>query len=432
MSAGPWVGGNTVRLLENGEEYFPRVFEAIGAAKQEVLIETFILFEDEVGMQLHAAMTAAATRGVGVDITVDGWGSCDLSETYIGSLTAAGARVHRVDHRPRILGFRTNMFRRLHRKMVVIDGSLGFIGGINYSKDHLVCGGPACKQDYAVEVRGPIVAHMHRFMRAALGQPPHPMRRLWNWARRRHAEPLTSIPAVGDARAMLVTRDNNRHRDDIERHYRAAIQTARRRLILANAYFLPGFRLLRQLARAARRGVEVDLILQGKPDMPMAVWGSTAVYAYLIRAGVRIHEYRDRPLHGKVAIMDEQWATVGSSNLDPFSLSLNLEANLMILDEDFNRLLSEHLLGLIHHSSRRVAESRARLTLLRGLASALLFHLLRWFPRLLESLPSHSPSVERVPAERPATETHTTAVPREIEDPAGLAMPSTTPPRPRP
>lgn len=429
MSAGPWVAGNAVELLENGEEYFPRVFEAIRAAKQEVLIETFILFEDEVGMQLHAAMMAAAARGVEIDLTVDGWGSCDLGETFIGPLTDAGVRVHRVDHQPRILGFRTNMFRRMHRKMVVIDQSLGFIGGINYSVDHLVCRGPNCKQDYAVQVRGPIVAHMHRFMRAALGQPPRPLRRLWNWARHRRAEPLAVGAEAGNARAMLVTRDNNRHRDDIERHYRAAIQTARHRLILANAYFLPGFRLLRQLAKAARRGVEVDLILQGKPDMPMAVWGSTAVYAYLIRAGVRVHEYRDRPLHGKVAIMDEQWATVGSSNLDPFSLSLNLEANLMILDSDFNRVLSERLLGLIHHSCCRVADSRARLTLLRGLASALLLQLLRWFPRVLESLPSHSPSVEQAaplstmdptsaPAIRTGQETQTAGV-RGLSD-AGL------------
>lgn len=352
-------------------------------------------------MALHAAMLAAAARGVEVDITVDGWGSCDLSEAFIGPLTAAGVRLHRFDHQPRIFGYRAHVFHRLHRKMVVVDRSLGFIGGINFSKDHLVCHSPRCKQDYAVEVRGPVVGQMHEFMRAALGPAPRPLRRLWNWARGQRMSSTSAVPAVGQARAILVTRDNDRHRNDIERHYLAVIRAARSRLILANAYFLPGFRLLRQLSKAARRGVVVDLIVQGKPDMPMAVWGSTAVYAYLIRAGVRIHEYRDRPLHGKVAIMDDQWATVGSSNLDPFSLSLNLEANLVILDADFNQLLSERLLGLIQNSCRQVADSRVRHTLLRGLASVLLFHWLRWFPRLLEAMPTHASRVEQLPTPDP-------------------------------
>lgn len=411
-SNSPWVDGNAVHLLENGEEYFPRVFEAIGQAQQEVMIETFILFEDEVGMDLHAALLAAAARGVQIDLTVDGWGSCDLSQTYIGALAAAGVRVHRHDHQPRIFGYRAHVFRRLHRKMVVIDGALGFIGGINYSKDHLICCGPKCKQDYAVEVRGPIVTHMHRFMRAALGQqtrakpiPQGPrssgLRRLWNWVRRQRDPTLAQSALAGTARAALVTRDNHRHRNDIERHYLAAIRSARRRLIFANAYFLPGYRLLRQLAKAARRGVAVDLIVQGKPDMPMAVWGSTAVYAYLIRAGVRIHEYTDRPLHGKVALMDEHWTTIGSSNLDPFSLSLNLEANLMILDADFNQLLGGHLTELMRTSCQPVAASRSRLTWLHGLKGVLLFHWLRWFPSLVQALPSHAPQPEQAALEAP-------------------------------
>lgn len=411
MSASTWVSGNAIRLLENGEQFFPRVFEAIDSATTEVMIETFILFEDEVGLELQARLIAAAQRGVSIDISVDGWGSCDLSADYIEKLAAVGARLHRVDHQERIFGLRPHLFRRMHRKLVVIDQRTGFIGGINYSVDHLLRFGPMSKQDYAVEVRGPIVDHMHRFMRRALGRRrpadriagqanPGRIGAAWNWLQQSWQRPAAdSAVSAGNARMILVTRDNNRHRDDIERHYRAAIRSARQRLILANAYFLPGYRLLRQLAKAARRGVSVDLILQGKPDMPMAVWGSTAVYAYLIRAGVRVHEYRDRPLHGKVAVMDDQWSTVGSSNLDPFSLSLNLEANLMVMDADFNRELGDRLQVLMHKSCRQVADSRLRYTLLRGLGSVLLFHALRWFPRLLRSLPSHTPKVEQATPE---------------------------------
>ena len=395
MKTAPWVEGNAVRLLENGEEFFPRVFEAISQAQREVMIETFILFEDEVGLELKKVLIDTAQRGVSVDITVDGWGSIDLSDGFVADLAAVGARVHMVDRRPRILGMRPNVFRRLHRKMVVIDGQLAFIGGINYSKDHLLRCGAKSKQDYAVEVRGPVVDHMHRFMRAALAPTRRDWRRLWSW-RRRPLTPVTlpSTPA-GEVRAMLVTRDNHRHRDDIERHYLIAIRAAQQRLIIANAYFLPGFRVLRQLAGAARRGVAVDLILQGKPDMEMAVWGSNSLYAYLIRAGVRIHEFCDRPLHGKVAVMDGEWATVGSSNLDPFSLSLNLEANLMIRDVDFNRHLGERLSQLIENSCHQVEARRVRMTMLRVMLSVMLFHLLRWLPRVINALPSHKPVIEQ-------------------------------------
>lgn len=398
MRSAPWVEGNAVRLLENGEEFFPRVFEAIARAQHEVLIETFILFEDKVGMALQAVLRDAADRGVQIDMTVDGWGSCDLSEAFISTLAEHGARVHRVDHQRRIFGFRSNLFRRLHRKLVVIDGCLGFIGGINFAEDHLTSGRPKSKQDYAAEVQGPIVAHMHRFMLTALGRPPAPMPAA-RWWQRLLGRGAPGVPAAhaGSARAMLVWRDNNRHRDDIERHYRAAIRAARERVVLANAYFLPGLRLLRQIAHAARRGVQVDLIVQGRPDMAMAVWGSTAVYAYLIRAGVRIHEFCERPLHGKVALMDHEWATIGSSNLDPFSLALNLEANLFLLDAGFNAELSRRLEGLIQHSCREVVASRARLTLISGLFATLLFHCLRWFPRMGQALPPHVPRVEQAP-----------------------------------
>lgn len=121
-----------------------------------------------------------------------------------------------------------------------------------------------------------------------------------------------------------MTRDNAAHADDIERHYRIAIRAARRRIVIANAYFLPGYRLLKGLRDAARRGVEVTLILQGHPDMPWVTAATRSLYHYLLPAGVRIVEYCRRPFHGKVAVVDDEWATVGSSNLDPLSLWLNL------------------------------------------------------------------------------------------------------------
>ena len=129
-----WVPGNHFELLENGEEFFPRVFDAIAQARHEVMLETFILFEDKIGQQLHAALLGAAQRGVQVHVLVDGFGSPDLSEQFVGSLVAAGVHFRIFDPGRRILGQRRNLLRRMHRK-IVVDGQMGFIGGINYSAD---------------------------------------------------------------------------------------------------------------------------------------------------------------------------------------------------------------------------------------------------------------------------------------------------------
>jgi cardiolipin synthase len=400
--SGRWVDGNRFRLLENGEEFYPRAFEVIASARKEVLLETFILFDDKVGRQLHAALIQAATQGAQVDVTIDGWGSAYLPSEFVSRLTEAGVRIHIFDPGHTIFSWRTNMFRRMHRKILVVDAERAFVGGINYSADHLADFGPGAKQDYAVEIVGPIVDTIRRFARAAprIGQPRR------NWLRRKHEEAQeSSLPRVGTAQAMFVTRDNRDHRTDIERHYRAAIRLARRRVVIANAYFFPGYRLLKELRTAARRGVDVRLILQGEPDMAIVKTAASLLYNHLLRAGVKIYEYTERPLHGKVAVIDDEWSTVGSSNLDPLSLSLNLEANVMILDRNFNRHLGERLDGLIRDSCRLVEEAElphANTWLM--VRSFFVFHFLRHFPSWAAWLPAHVPKVRSVdPGSGPAT-----------------------------
>ncbi len=392
-----WTGGNRVRLLENGEEFFPAVFEAVVAAEREVLIETFILFEDKVGLAFHDAVLKAARRGVQIDITVDGFGSPDLSAKFIGALTEAGVRFHVFDPQPLLLGMRVNVFRRMHRKIVVVDGVRAFVGGINYSADHLADFGPQAKQDYAVEVCGPIVDEIHRFALEAVAPPATPHRRRW-FARQRPAQPTTAhAPHSGDADAVFVTRDNHRHRNDIEHQYRVALRSARREVIIANAYFFPGYLFLKDLRRAARRGVKVRLILQGQPDMPVVKVAAGLLYAHLQRAGVQIYEYCERPLHGKVALSDDEWSTVGSSNLDPLSLSLNLEANLLIRDRAFNQHLRERLEDLIEHSCNEVPAPSGRRPAWGQMAlSYLVFHFLRRFPGWAGWLPAHQPALKHM------------------------------------
>lgn len=388
-----WIGGNKFDLLENGEAFFPRVFEAIASAQKEILLETFILFDDKVGRALHDALTQAAERGVAVDITIDGWGSPGLEGEFTASLTAAGVEVHVFDPVPGFLRH-INLFRRLHRKLVVIDGTIAFIGGINYSADHLLDFGPEAKQDYSVEVRGPIVDRMHDFALSAVRKTRE--RRRWF---RSDKPSLSSTPEAGSAQAAFVWRDNHRNTNDIERHYRLAIRLARERVVIANAYFFPGYAFLKDLRNAAKRGVKVSLILQGNPDMPIVQTAASMLYHYLLSAGVDIYEYCDRPLHGKVAAIDGEWTTIGSSNLDPLSLSLNLEANVMIRDQDFNQRLMGSLQKLMDESCKKIdIASLKESSWWRLIRSFILFHFLRRYPSWIGWLPAHVPKMKSVAA----------------------------------
>ena len=395
-----WIAGNDFRLLENGEEFFPRVFDSIANAQREVVLETFILFEDKVGLALRDALLAAARRGVKIDVMVDGFGSPDLSHEFLHSLTSAGVRFRVYDPGHRLMGVRYGWLRRMHRKIVVVDGERAFVGGINYSADHLGDFGPEAKQDYAVEITGPLVGHIHRFALHAIAVGGQGGR----WLRRRIAAiPSEPLPATGGADAFFVTRDNHRHTNDIERQYRAAIRAARQRVVIANAYFFPGYRLIQEMRRAAKRGVQVDLILQGQPDMPIVKIAATMLYHHLLHAGVRIHEYCDRPLHGKVAVMDDSWSTVGSSNLDPLSLSLNLEANVVIRDKAFNNRLHEKLAFLMQHSCKRIQTENLETewSVWRLVRSFFVFHFMRWYPIAATWLPN--PRKRAMPVELPTT-----------------------------
>ncbi|MEB7924103.1 cardiolipin synthase ClsB [Atlantibacter hermannii] len=396
-----WRDGNHIELLENGDMFYPAVFSAIEEAQRKVYLETFIWFEDNVGRKLHRAILTAAQRGVSVEVLLDGYGSPDLSDEFVTELIAAGVIFRYYDPRPKIFGMRTNLFRRMHRKIVLIDETIAFVGGINYSAEHMIDYGPEAKQDYAVRIEGPVVEDIRAFILSNLPENERPRR----WWRRRTKASENNTP--GEAQVLFIWRDNEEHRDDIERHYLKMLANARQEVIIANAYFFPGYRLLHAMRNAARRGVKVRLIVQGEPDMPIVRVGARLLYNYLVKGGVEVYEYLTRPLHGKVAVMDDHWATVGSSNLDPLSLSLNLEANVIIHDRQFNQTLYENLTRLITEECRQVDESLLPKRTWWNLAkSVIAFHFLRHFPALVGWLPAHTPRLSQVkPPVQPEIET---------------------------
>jgi cardiolipin synthase len=352
---------------------------------------------------LQQALIAAAGRGAEVHVLIDGWGSPDLPGSFTQPLLDAGVRLRSFEPVQRLFGARINLLRRMHNKLVVVDGERAFVGGINYSEDHLIESGPQGKQDYAVEVEGPLVGQIQAFCRANV-LAPQPTRGQWiqRWRASLRRDGIHAAPGSG-AVAAFVTRDNHVHRTDIERHYRAAVRSARERVLIANAYFFPGYRFLRDLRRAARRGVQVDLVLQGHPDQPWVKSATELLYRHLLRAGVNIFEYNERPLHGKVAVVDDTWATVGSSNLDPTSLSLNLEANVVVRDVEFARHLRERIDHLMAESCERIQPTPTGQLHSAWIAvrSMVVFHLLRRFPVWAAKVTVREPRVVVMHSETP-------------------------------
>ncbi|HVY06217.1 MAG TPA: cardiolipin synthase ClsB [Burkholderiales bacterium] len=325
-------GGNRIDLLGNGEQFFPALEREIDAARHEIHLETYIFEDDATGHRIAQALLRAAGRGVAVRLLVDGFGSRGFAAGLHDDFLRAG--VQSLIFRPEksLLKFRRTRLRRLHRKLAVIDGSVGFCGGINIIDD-LYSGGPEYPRfDYAVRVQGPLVADMHATVRNVW------TRAAWTHMRPRWAEVFREAPipsAAGACRAALVVRDNFRHRHDIERAYLTAIRNAESEVIIANAYFLPGKRFRRALRRARERGVRVVLLLQGRMEYLLVHYATRALYHQLLEAGVEIHEYQRSFLHAKVAVVDGRWATVGSSNIDPVSLLLAREANVFVESEAF-------------------------------------------------------------------------------------------------
>lgn len=357
-----FVGGNQVELLPGGDSLFPHMCRSIEQARTEVWLATYIFHDDPAATAVADALKAAAARGVQVRVVVDGFGSI---------ATMAGVRAMFANTAVQLEVFRPldrwyswlqpGQLRRLHAKLCVCDAETAYVGGINLIDDrhdinHGWCDAP--RLDFAVVLRGPLAQSVHDTARA-LWARAH-LRRDWREEARsvvRSGQPMQeALNLLGQLRggqkaveeghespirAAFLVRDNLRQRRAIERSYVEAIRGARRRVDIAVPYFYPGYGFRSALLKAARRGVRVRLLLQGKIDYRFAAMAARVLYAEMRSTGIQIYEYTPAFLHAKVAVVDDDWATVGSSNIDPLSLLLNLEANLVVRDAGFAQALSE-------------------------------------------------------------------------------------------
>ena len=364
--------GHEVQLLEGGTEYFPALVAAIEQASLEVRMETYIFHFAAAGEQVAQALVRAASRGVAVFLVMDGIGTPRVPPEWAQRFNQAGVQWHQFSPLGRLGLLIPGRWRRMHRKLCVVDGNVAFCGGINILDDYI---DPnygqleSARLDYAVRVSGPLVADAQ----AALVQfwvrlqVTRQLERL-QFRRARAALDMTPVAVpvrVPDgvatcgavfehAAASLVLRDNVLNRTRIEWAYRKAIASAHHEVLIANAYFLPGTQLRRALMDAARRGVRVRLVLQGRYEYFLQFHAARQLYGELLAAGVEIHEYQAGFLHAKVAVVDGRWATVGSSNLDPLSLQLAREANVVVENRAFAHALQTRLEQVMVRSGRKM------------------------------------------------------------------------------
>lgn len=340
-----FVEGNQLRLLRNGSAAYPEMLAAIASAEQQILLEMYWFGSDTIGRKFAAALAAAALRGVEVSIIFDAVGSVGASAEMFTELIRAGAQVIEFNPiAPWKRRFRlSKLTRRDHRKILVVDGRIGFTGGINIADYWLSLDeGGAGWRDDMVRIDGPAVAGLSDcFARVwarlrgrklgvpeALRQPP---------PQTRGHHPQTPAIRVLGQRFLRTQRE-------ISRAYLHYLRRAERRIFIANSYFVPDGRVLRALARAARRGVDVRIIVPGQSDVDIVRHASRAVWGRLLRAGVRIFEWEESVLHAKTAVVDGKWSTIGTFNFDYMSLRMNLEVNVSVLDVRFAQRLEASFL----------------------------------------------------------------------------------------
>ena len=359
----------SLKLLEGSTQFFPALIASLDAARHTVQMETYIFDLTSSGADVAQALERAAQRGVMVRLVIDGFGTPKLPAEWNARFQAAGVQSMIFEPIVTLGVFIPSQWRRLHRKLCVVDSEIAFCGGINVLDDFYDPNYGKLSEarfDFCVRVTGALALTIHAITcqlweRMSVGRFD---------SRNTSNKVLTAIDFLASQprrykysrsqtqilqpTAYLLLRDNLTHRTKIERAYLKAIGESRQEIIIANAYFLPGAKLRKALIHAANRGVKVQLLLQGKYEYFMQYHAARPVYGSLLAAGIEIHEYAPSYLHAKVAVIDGVWATVGSSNLDPLSLLLAREANIVVQDKVFAANLRERLIEAMKTAGKQI------------------------------------------------------------------------------
>lgn len=326
---------NHVTLLQSGSGFFNRLLQLIQEAKTLVHVQYYIVDLDKTGQQVLQALIQAADRGVQVFVVVDAYASSQLDAPHLAQFTAHGIRIKRFSPLKGKKGY--GLGRRMHHKICWVDGHTALIGGINIADKYSGFNGKIPWLDFAVEIQGPACADIRKVCEEVLPN---------RWTRNHPMLQPTNLLA-GNQLSRISQNDWLRNKAEISRSYRMAIRTSTTSLIIVASYFLPGNRMRRLIKAAAQRGVNITLVLGGISDVPLMKPAITYLYNWLLRNNVTIYEWQKSVLHGKLAIADEEWVTIGSYNLNALSDYGSLELNVEVQDTTFAHQTTQLVQALI-------------------------------------------------------------------------------------
>ena len=333
--------GHELELIPSGEPYFDRLLRIINEARQLIHFQVYIFDEDDTGKEVAAALIKARERGVEVFLTVDSYGSKDLSPGFIAALMAHGIHFRFFSPLPKhFYAFRVG--RRMHNKVVVADNQEALVGGINIADKYRGRATEAPWLDYAIRVKGPVCLELTQRC-ARIFQEKF-------FGKLKGQRVVVMPPQSGQMRCRVALNDWFRRKNQVSAGYRTAFRRAQHSITIMASYFLPSRSLRTILKKAVERGVTVSLLLPGKSDVPMAKRATRYLYHWLLRNNIRIYEWDHSILHGKLAVVDNKWTTIGSYNLNHLSKFSSIEMNVEVLDDGFSTLVSAEISSLMERS----------------------------------------------------------------------------------
>ncbi len=341
-----YKNGHSIELLRSGKHFFSACEKVIDEAKQYIHFQTYIVDDDETGRSIVNALIRAAGRGVRVYFLLDAYGGSSFSKELTGMIERSGVLFRRFSPRLITKGFQMSL--RLHHKVLLADGEVAVIGGINIANRYH--GSPDFKEwlDFAIIIKGPECAHV-LFM----------LKKLWNRAfisKKERSNETVHNPVVYEDNVKVKVIQNNWYRNKIEilKSYRSAIKHAENRIIFFASYFLPGRNERKLLRNASRRGVDIKIVLAAESDAPVFKRATNFLYDFILRNNIKIYEYQPSNLHAKVATVDGNWSTIGSYNMNHLSDYGSVETNVDILNAVFAETFEKLLLGIIKKDCRQV------------------------------------------------------------------------------
>jgi cardiolipin synthase len=372
-----YKNGHSIELLRSGENFFAACEKIIDEAKHYIHFQTFIVDDDETGRRITNALIRASERGVRVYFLLDAYGGGSFSREMEQMVEDAGVLFRRFS--PKLITRRFQFSLRLHHKVLLADGEIAVIGGMNIADRYH--GRPDFKEwlDFAITIKGPECAHV-LFL----------LKRLWNRtfiSKKERSNETLHNPAFYKDDIKVRVLQNNWYRNKIEilKSYRSAIRHAENRMILFASYFLPGRNERKLLRNASRRGVDIKIVLAAESDAPVFKRATNFLYDFILRNNIKIYEYLPSNLHAKVATVDGNWTTIGSYNMNHLSDYGSIEINADILDAGFAGMFEKLLTGIIKKDCRQVTfnEYKKRKTWIFQFTDWLSYQMIRIAMRLL-------------------------------------------------